>query len=152
MTTSLQSKLTELAQAFAGSVLAAVRSVSLDELLAGTHRGARSETHVGNGANAPVEEAAPKRPARARAASPTGRLPRRSADDIAAALDQVVALVKKHREGLEGRANPDRASNAGEGDAARLEGGSREEEAQGQGPEASDDVHGRLIRSRALPG
>jgi len=100
MTTSLQSKLTELAQAFAGSVLAAVRSVSLDELLAGTHRGARSETHVGNGAKAPVEEAAPKRPARARAASPTGRLPRRSADDIAAALDQVIALVKKHREGL----------------------------------------------------
>jgi hypothetical protein len=99
MTTSLQSKLTELAQAFAGSVLAAARSVSLDELLTGTHRG-RPETHVVNGAKAPVEEATPKRPARARAASATGRLPRRSADDIAAALDQVVALVKKHREGL----------------------------------------------------
>jgi hypothetical protein len=100
MTTSLQSKLTELAQAFAGSVLAAVRSVSLDELLAGTHR-ARPETHVVNGAKAPVEESAPKRPAaRPRAAASTGRLPRRSADDIAAALDQVVVLVKKHREGL----------------------------------------------------
>jgi hypothetical protein len=108
MTTSLQSKLTELAQAFAGSVLAAVRSVSLDELLTGTHRGVaglgRPETHVVNGAKAPVEEIAAKRPAKARAAaapaSPTGRLPRRSADDIAAALDQVVSLVKKHREGL----------------------------------------------------
>jgi hypothetical protein len=99
MTTSLQSKLTELAQTFAGSVLAAVRSVSLDELLTGTHR-ARPETHVVNGAKAAVEDTAPKRPVRVRAAASTGRLPRRSADDIAAALDQVVALVKKHREGL----------------------------------------------------
>jgi hypothetical protein len=100
MTTSLQSKLTELAEAFAGSVLAAVRSVSLDELLAGTQRG-RTETHVVNGTKAHVEEVAAKRPGRPRAAAPaTGRLPRRSADDIAAALDQVVTLVKKHREGL----------------------------------------------------
>jgi hypothetical protein len=99
MTTSLQSKLTELAQTFAGSVLAAVRSVSLDELLSGTHR-TRPDTHVVNGAKAPVEEAAPKRAVRARAATSSGRLPRRSADDIAAALDQVVSLVKKHREGL----------------------------------------------------
>jgi hypothetical protein len=100
MTTSLQSKLTELAEAFAGSVLAAVRSVSLDELLAGTHRG-RAETHVVNGTKAPVEEVAAKRPGRPRAAaSAPGRLPRRSADDIAAALERVVGLVKKHREGL----------------------------------------------------
>ena len=102
MTTSLQSKLTELAQAFAGSVLAAVRSVSLDELLAGTQRARpethRSETHVVNGTKASVEGPAPKRAARG--ASSTGRLPRRSAEDIAAALDEVVALVRKHREGL----------------------------------------------------
>jgi len=30
----------------------------------------------------------------------SGRLPRRSSEDIAKALDGVVALVKKHKEGL----------------------------------------------------
>jgi hypothetical protein len=30
----------------------------------------------------------------------TGRLPRRSAEDIAAALDRVIALVKKNKDGL----------------------------------------------------
>lgn len=42
----------------------------------------------------------PAKPARARAPRSGERLPRRSAEDIARALDSVVVLVKKHKEGL----------------------------------------------------
>jgi predicted HTH transcriptional regulator len=39
-------------------------------------------------------------PVRSGRTTRTGRLKRRSADDIAKALDRVVALVKKHKAGL----------------------------------------------------
>ncbi|HSY25335.1 MAG TPA: hypothetical protein VK841_24585 [Polyangiaceae bacterium] len=41
----------------------------------------------------------PRTPARA-ARTASGRLPRRSADDIATELDKIVALVQKHKDGL----------------------------------------------------
>jgi hypothetical protein len=89
---TLRTTLDDLASAFSSSVLAAIRSASLEELLGASSEGARR----GPGRPRAIPEAAPK-PARA---TRSGRLPRRSAEDIAKALDQVVALVKKNKGGL----------------------------------------------------
>jgi hypothetical protein len=99
MTTNLKSRLEALASSFASSVLDAVRSTSLEELLVdGASRAAPRGPGRPKAAPKPAA-ASPKPAARARASS-GGRLARRSAQDIAKALDQVVALVKKHKSGL----------------------------------------------------
>jgi hypothetical protein len=85
---SLRSNLTELATSFTDAVLEAIRSTSLEEILSesrGHSRGFRAGVSVSRGGGG-------------RASS--GRLPRRSAQDIANALDQIVALVKQHKDGL----------------------------------------------------
>lgn len=89
---SLRSALDRLASEFAASVLAAIRSASLDELVAdgGGTRG---------GAGRPPKARAKGEVKPARVAR-SGRLKRRSPEDIAEALDQIVALVKKHKDGL----------------------------------------------------
>jgi hypothetical protein len=96
---TLRSALDALAESFTDSVLDVVRSANLDELIGA--QGARSARIV---TTAPTTKLT--RPA-AKPAKP-GRLPRRSADDIAAALGQVLALVKKNKDGL--RAEEIRAS------------------------------------------
>jgi hypothetical protein len=85
---NLRSRLADLANAFAESVVDAIRSSSLHELLNETShsRGIR-----GDGAARVSSQAA---------RSPSGRLPRRSTDEIAAVLDQIVTLVSKHKDGL----------------------------------------------------
>jgi hypothetical protein len=85
---TLRAKLDALASAFADDVVSAIRGASLQELL-GTP--AAKSRPLGGG-RAP--KAAPPK------AKASGRLPRRSAGDIAAALSDVVALVKKHKNGL----------------------------------------------------
>ncbi len=86
--TSLRSALDALAASFASGVLAAIRSASIEDLLAesggGARRGPGRPRSGGTGAKT----------------TPGGRLARRSADDIAKAVDQVVALVKKSKTGL----------------------------------------------------
>ncbi|MGA3124315.1 MAG: hypothetical protein ABSF69_26450 [Polyangiaceae bacterium] len=89
MPTSFRSSLDTLASSFADSVLAAIRGASLDELLA--------EGAGGRGPRRP--NGASATPTDGRGAT-SGRLPRRSDEDIAAALDKVVALVKKNKNGL----------------------------------------------------
>ena len=86
---SLQTQLNELAQTFADAVLDAVRGSPLQDLLGGGR-----SIGVGRSARHPDGPSSP------RANRSSGRLPRRSATDIAKALDQVVSLVKKHSEGL----------------------------------------------------
>jgi hypothetical protein len=86
---SLQTQLTELAQSFADAVLDAVRAAPLQDLLGGGRA-------ASNGRRTPRSDGA----ASPRAQRSSGRLRRRSAEDIAKALDQVVALVKKHSDGL----------------------------------------------------
>jgi hypothetical protein len=92
MPNSLRSSLDDLASSFADSVLAAIRGASLDELL--TDSAGKSKPGPGrpkkssNGTPKPAPEPS------------SGRLPRRSLDDIAAALDKVVALVKKNKTGM----------------------------------------------------
>jgi hypothetical protein len=66
----------------------AIRSSSLHELLNET---SHSKAHRGEAAGKASSQAG---------RSPSGRLPRRSADEIAAVLDQIVALVSKHKDGL----------------------------------------------------
>jgi hypothetical protein len=90
----LRSNLSALASVFANDVLDAIRGASLQELLAESGGGKRR---------------GPGRPPRSRANPVTsttprtrksGRLARRSAEDIAKALDRVVALVKATKNGL----------------------------------------------------
>ena len=76
---SLRSTLDSLAQSFANGVLAAIRGASLDDLLAESGGAQR----------------APGRPrGSSTAKTKSGRLARRSDDDIAKVLDTVVKVVK----------------------------------------------------------
>jgi hypothetical protein len=86
--TSLRSALDSLARSFASGVLAAIRAASIDDLLAESGGGARrgAGRPRGGGTRAKTTK--------------SGRLARRSAADIAKAVDGVVALVKKSKIGL----------------------------------------------------
>jgi hypothetical protein len=87
MPTALQSQLASLADSFANSVLDAIRSTSLEELLSET------PPRSPEGRRATTTPKAPR-------GSASSRLRRRSAADIAEALGQIVALVKGHRDGM----------------------------------------------------
>jgi hypothetical protein len=97
---TLRSSLNDLTSAFASSVLAAIRGASLQELLDKTDGVARrGPGRPPKAKAAPTAATAPTAPTMSKGRK-SGRLPRRSADDIAKALDQVIALVKKHKDGL----------------------------------------------------
>ena len=83
---TLKNQLESLAASFAESVLAAIRSASLDDLLAESGNGRRARGGSGGGG---VRNG--------RATSKPGRLPRRSQEQIAATLAKVVAAVKATR-------------------------------------------------------
>jgi hypothetical protein len=87
----LRTSIQSLAQSFATNVLQAIRSSSLEEIL-----GQRSAAKRGPGR--PASTRGPGRPP----ASRSKRLARRSAKDIEAVANSVVALVKKHPKGLRG--------------------------------------------------
>lgn len=94
MSTALRQTIEAHAQKFAVALIDALRSASLDELAtvtgglgAAPSRAPRAKT---NGAAVATPKATKK----------AGRLGRRSADDIAQTLDQIVALVAQHAEGL----------------------------------------------------
>lgn len=87
---SLKRNLESLAASFATDVVRAIQGASLEEL--------RSE--VVGGSRRSALSAATSVPAKAVRRGRSGRLPRRSPDDIAKALDGVVALVRKHKGGL----------------------------------------------------
>ena len=95
---NLHSALNELAASFASSVLNALRSASLEDLMAESSKSAgpalRRATRgfVGNGHATATPKVAHT--------SREGRLKHRGPEDIAKALDQVIALVKKHKAGL----------------------------------------------------
>jgi hypothetical protein len=92
MSTQLHARLQNLASAFANSLVAAIRASSLEDLLA--ESGGRKGTSPGAKAAAPVVTK------RMSSRKHTGRLARRSPEQIAATIDRVVALVKKHKAGL----------------------------------------------------
>jgi hypothetical protein len=93
MPTSLRTQLQHLASTFADSVLAAIRSASIEEVLA--------ESRTPDNRRAPPQSLRSAAPEVAKArARPSGRLARRSPEEIEQTVDRVVALLKDHREGL----------------------------------------------------
>ena len=91
MPNALHSRLNDLASSFASAVLDAIKGASLKDL----HSDGAAPV-AGRRARKSAPKAAAPKAARAR----SGRLPRRSAEDIAGALNSIVVLVKKHKEGL----------------------------------------------------
>ncbi len=89
MTTSLRSQLNELATTLAVGVLAAIRTASLEDLLAesGARRGRRAPGGGGGGQPEPLRKRGRLR----------GRLARRTQDQIEATLAKVLAAVKATR-------------------------------------------------------
>ena len=88
---SLRSQLDALASSFASAVVEAIRGVSLHELSGETGSGRR---RVAGGGGMPDPLSIPKRRGK------NGRLPRRSAEEIAKSLDKIVLLVKTHKAGM----------------------------------------------------
>ena len=96
--TSLRSTLDSLANNFAGAVLNAIRSASIEDLLAETggapRRGpGRPRAQVAGGGGQPDPLRTPKK-------GNGGRLARRSPADIDKTLSQIVALVKGKKAGM----------------------------------------------------
>jgi hypothetical protein len=91
MANQLHSRISVLVASFVDSVLEAVKSSSLEEILDGS--GAR-----GAAPRAPRAAFAPRAPRVPEARS--GRLPRRSAEDIAKTLEIVVSLLGSRKNGL----------------------------------------------------
>lgn len=89
MPTPLRVRLNDLASMFAASVLGAIRGASLEELL--------TESSRGRAVRAPSGSAKAIAPGARRR---NGRLPRRSAKDIAGVIHQIEALLKAHPKGL----------------------------------------------------
>jgi hypothetical protein len=94
----LRSSIHSLAQQFAAGVLEAIRSSSLEEIL-GETQGARREPGRPPGKPGPGRPAGRRGPGRPPGSS-SKRLARRSATDLAAVSESIVALVKKHPKGL----------------------------------------------------
>jgi hypothetical protein len=91
MASRLHSRISQLSSSFVDSVLDAVKSSSVSELLDGrpAHRAeARVPSAPSIGRSAPAQ------------APPAGRLPRRSAEDIAKTLEIVVSLLGSRKNGL----------------------------------------------------
>jgi hypothetical protein len=97
---NIQSQIHVLARHFVDQVVEVLRGASLRDLV--SHEGGSSG--VGNGrptrAAASAAVSAPTPAPSPKTSRATGRLPRRSADEIAAALDKIVGLLRKHKDGL----------------------------------------------------
>jgi hypothetical protein len=91
---TLNSQLEALAHSFVNDVIAAIRGSSLDELLAPAGRTVRNGPSARRTAASTTESPAPK------AARLSGRLHRRSAEEIAAMVGQIVELLRKNKDGL----------------------------------------------------
>jgi hypothetical protein len=91
---TLRNALHDLADTFASSVLQAIRGASLEELLGDTGGGAR------RGPGRPTKSKATPAPSATTRSRKSGRLARRSPEQIAEALHQVVSLVKGKKDGL----------------------------------------------------
>jgi hypothetical protein len=95
---NIQSQIHALARSFVDQVVEVLRGASLRDLV--SHEGGPSG--AGRPARSPASNAgaAPAAAPAAKAARPNERLARRSADEIQAALDKIVGLLKKHKDGL----------------------------------------------------
>ena len=89
---TLRSQLDTLAASFANAIVDAIRGASLHELVASEGRAAPAAR--------PVAAAVAAKALPATKSTRSGRLKRRNSEDIGQVLDQIVALVKKNKEGL----------------------------------------------------
>ncbi|MGO8996848.1 MAG: hypothetical protein ACLQVI_26340, partial [Polyangiaceae bacterium] len=87
---SLKNRIEALAEEFSAGVLAAIRSASLEEILSEGSRGR---------ASAGVSAPALRGPGRPRARK-SGRLARRSPQQIAAVVESIVGALKKNKTGM----------------------------------------------------
>jgi hypothetical protein len=95
---TLKAQLQSLAHAFVEQVVEAIRGTSLQELVsngAGTVGSGRRARAAAGGGGQPDPLSIPTQPTRK-----SGRLPRRSAEEIAKRLDKIVLLVKTQKNGL----------------------------------------------------
>jgi hypothetical protein len=100
MSSSLRGKLDELASSFANDVLHAIRSASIEDLLAETTGGGHRVASRG-AARKVSSPSAPSTPAPAAGRRRRGgRLARRSAGDIAGVVDRIVGLLEASPKGL----------------------------------------------------
>ena len=104
---TLKSRLDSLASSFAADIVRAIQGASLEELLGeiGGSKPSPGRLNLSSAASArflPAASAASVAKAGAARSKGrgTGRLQRRSPEDIAETLDRIVALVKRHKEGL----------------------------------------------------
>jgi hypothetical protein len=97
-THSLHSTLDSLAQTFASAVLAAIRGASLQELLAEGDAAPRRSPGRPRTAALPTPAATVRAPAAT--PKPTGRLARRSPEEIQKTLGAIVGLLKAKKTGL----------------------------------------------------
>jgi hypothetical protein len=96
MATSLRSQLDALAAKFAQQIVSAIQAASLNELT--PSRGAAGGA-MANGRSIGRATAKPVGSARS-TLKPSGRLARRSDEEIQAAVRKIVLLVKTHKEGM----------------------------------------------------
>jgi hypothetical protein len=89
---SLRTAIGDLASTFVAGVIDSIRGARLDDLVAEAGVGVR------RGPGRP--NVAPEGSTASTCVTRSGRLKRRSPEEIAKALDEVVALVKKHKSGL----------------------------------------------------
>lgn len=105
---NLQDRIDAAAHDFNAAILAAIQGATLEELSTLSFRPivVNGATHTnGRTVRAPRVVSKPSAKAAngakaAKAAKATGRLPRRSAEEIAACVDRVVALLKKEPNGM----------------------------------------------------
>jgi hypothetical protein len=96
---TLRQRLNDLASSFASSVLEAIRSASLEELLAESSSSRRAP--VARAGRASIEAAAvTPSVAHAPRGRAGGRLARRSSDDIEQVIGRIVGLLKQNPKGL----------------------------------------------------
>ncbi|MBV9945767.1 MAG: hypothetical protein JOZ69_02850, partial [Myxococcales bacterium] len=102
MSTSLREHLGELAASFAAEVLAAIRGVSLEELVGEAATRARADggrSAAAGSTERPRSGSAGAAPARSGTRG-AGRLARRSADDIESVVERIVTLLRQNPNGL----------------------------------------------------
>ncbi len=94
---TLRTKLDALAAAFANQIIASLQGASLHELVGSTDAGrvVANGRRGGGGGGQPDPLSTPAKPSRK-----PGRLPRRSAEEVAKTLDKIVLLVKTQKAGL----------------------------------------------------
>jgi hypothetical protein len=101
---SLKNRISALAEEFSAGVLAAIRSASLEEILSEGGRSRGPGFHAPQAAHAPAASSSAAEPAKRGPGRPrgrkSGRLARRSPEQIAQVVESIVGALKKNKTGM----------------------------------------------------